>query len=52
MSIHGVFLWLFAKLLGARNRGRARADMRVPMTGSRNVAKIDFQIENVPADGT
>jgi len=34
---------LFAKLLGARNRGRARADMPVPKAPALQ-AKTDFQI--------
>ena len=37
--------------MGARNRGRARADMPVPEAPALQ-AKIDFQIRIVPADGT
>ena len=42
---------LFAKLLGARNRGRACADMPMPKAPALQ-AKIHFQIRIVPADGT
>jgi hypothetical protein len=38
-------------LRGVRNRGRARADKRVPPAPAIEV-KINFRIEVVPADGT
>jgi hypothetical protein len=45
------FSALFFKLLGARATRRARDYMRLPAAPAIE-AKIDFQIEIVPADGT